>query len=142
MGLTDEAPSVLQLIGSSCLYLAAKTYEPTIVACQCYVIASAKIFTEKQIFDKESQIYKTIGYNTNLACPLRYLFTYFRVYKWMTFKSNYTILNNCSYSDLEYLLFQITKNTEFKYFETFKVISLVLAFGEVQKRIPTINELL
>ena len=56
--------------------------------------------------------------------------------------SNYTILNNCSYSDLEYLLFQITKNTEFKYFETFKVISLVLAFGEVQKRIPTINELL
>jgi hypothetical protein len=60
----------------------------------------------------------------------------------MAFKSNYTILNNCSSSDMEYLLFDIAKNIEFSNFETFKVISMVLAFYELQKRIPTPNELL
>jgi hypothetical protein len=71
LSLTNESPSSLQLIGASCLYLAAKTYEPTIVACQSYVVASANIFTEKQLFDKELEIYKTLGYKTNFVCPLR-----------------------------------------------------------------------
>jgi hypothetical protein len=71
LSLTNESPSSLQLIGASCLYLAAKTYEPTIVACQSYVVASANIFTEKQLFDKELEIYKRLGYKTNFVCPLR-----------------------------------------------------------------------
>jgi len=45
LSLTNESPSMLQLIGCASLYLAAKTYEPTIVAGECYIVASAKCFS-------------------------------------------------------------------------------------------------
>lgn len=44
LALTNEPPTVFQLIGCACLYLAAKIYEPKIVACQCYAVASANSY--------------------------------------------------------------------------------------------------
>jgi hypothetical protein len=49
LGMTAESSKVLQLIGCACLYLAAKTREVTIVAGQCYVLASGGCFTEEQL---------------------------------------------------------------------------------------------
>ena len=67
LSLTNESPSILQLIGCASLYLAAKTFEPTIVAAQCYVVASAQIFSESQLFEKEVEIFRTLNYNTNFS---------------------------------------------------------------------------
>lgn len=45
LSLTNEPSTSLQLIGCACLYLSSKKHEPTIVAAQCYVTASANCFT-------------------------------------------------------------------------------------------------
>ncbi len=71
LSLTNELSSSLQLIGSASLYLAAKTHESIIVAAQCYVIASANIFTEKGLQEKEIQIYQTLKFNTNFPTLFR-----------------------------------------------------------------------
>ncbi len=62
--------------------------------------------------------------------------------KCTTLKSNYTIFNNCSSKDIDNLLFEITKNTDFSSFETIGIVSMALALSEIQNKVPTPNEII
>jgi hypothetical protein len=77
LSLTNEASSSLQFIGCASLYLAAKVSEVVIVAGQCYVVASGNCFTEKQLFVKESDIFKVLNYNTTFSSMPTYIFFLF-----------------------------------------------------------------
>jgi hypothetical protein len=74
--LTNESSNQLQLIGSTCLYIASKICERTIVAAECYATASCNIFEKTDLFEKERKIFALINLqkcNFNMVKMLKFL---------------------------------------------------------------------
>lgn len=74
-----QSSSTLQLLGCACLFIASKNCEYSIVASECYVIASCNVFSKSDLFAMETKVVSELAddgimqANFNILRLLRYV---------------------------------------------------------------------